>query len=127
MALVLLRDRDDEPQVRVDHPVLGRLVAQLDELRELDLLRGREQGIPSGLVEEELERVARHRGDLRVLVPRLVDVRETAVVGELDPLLLERRVEPGDLVVVDLELLEKGGERGQIDAAQLFAVLHQDS
>ena len=29
-VLVALRDRDDEPQVRVDHPVLGRLVPALD-------------------------------------------------------------------------------------------------
>src|SRR5205814_7627327 len=38
VALVLLRDRHDEAEVRVDHQVLRLLVAALDLLRELDLL-----------------------------------------------------------------------------------------
>src|SRR5439155_22782898 len=32
VPLVLLRDRDDEPEVRVDHPLLRRRVALLDRL-----------------------------------------------------------------------------------------------
>src|SRR5207248_6820159 len=44
VALVLLRDRDDEAQVRVDEQVLGLLVTALDRLRELDLLcRGQQR------------------------------------------------------------------------------------
>src|SRR5262249_53945374 len=35
LALVLLRDRDDQAQVRVDHALLGRHVALLDALGEL--------------------------------------------------------------------------------------------
>src|SRR5207237_6169994 len=54
VALVLLRDRDDEAEVRVHHPILGGLVAALDPLRELDLLlRGEERPAPR-LVQEEL-------------------------------------------------------------------------
>ena len=68
VTLVLLRDRDDEAEVRVDHPVLRPLVAALDLLRELDLLGGGQQRVAPGLVEEELERVGRHRGDLAVHV-----------------------------------------------------------
>ena len=57
MALVALRDRDDQPQVRVDHPLLRLEVAALDALRELDLLLlGQERPAPR-LVEEELQRV----------------------------------------------------------------------
>ena len=40
------------------------LVAALDPLRELDLLRRGQQRVAAGLVEEELQRVGRHRGDL---------------------------------------------------------------
>jgi len=125
VALVLLRDRHDEAEVRVHHPVLRRLVALLDELGELDLLRGGEQRVAARFVKEELERVARHRGDLRVRVRRLFDLGKAAVVGDLDAFLRELLEEVGDLVVVQLELLEERRERGQVDAAQLLAVLHQ--
>src|SRR5581483_7331331 len=37
VTLVALRDRDDEPQVGVDHALLRREVAALDTLRQLDL------------------------------------------------------------------------------------------
>ena len=70
VTLVLLRDRDDEPQVRVDEQILRRLVAVLDPLRELDLLRGRQQRVAAGLVQEQLQRVGRRGRDLRVRVAR---------------------------------------------------------
>ena len=94
-------------------------------LRELDLFDGGEQRVAAGLVEEELERVARHRGDLLVPVRRLLELGDGAVVGEVDPLLLELLVEGRDVLVVQLELLDEPDERGQVDAAQLLAVLHQ--
>ncbi len=125
MALVLLRDRYDEAEVRVHHLVLRRLVALLDPLRQLHLFGRGEQRVAAGLVEEELERVARHRGDLLVSVRRLLELRDSAVVGEVDPLLLELLVQGGDVLVVQLELLDEPDERRQVDAAQLLAVLHQ--
>ena len=42
-AQVALRDRDDEPQVRLDHLLLGDHVAALDALGERDLLVGGQQ------------------------------------------------------------------------------------
>ena len=45
LALVLARDRDHEPQVRVDHAVLGLEVSALDALGQLDLLLSGEQGV----------------------------------------------------------------------------------
>jgi hypothetical protein len=57
LTLVLARDRDHEPQVRVDHAVLGLEVAALDALGQLDLLLGGEQRVLARLVEEELERI----------------------------------------------------------------------
>ena len=56
-ALVLLGDRDDQAQVRVDHALLGGEVAALDALGELDLLARRQQPVAADLVEEELQRV----------------------------------------------------------------------
>src|SRR5215213_8309481 len=62
---VALRDRDDEPEVRLDHRLLGRVVATLDPLGELHLLRGREQVDPADVLEEELQRVRRDLARLR--------------------------------------------------------------
>src|SRR3954452_19459248 len=57
LALVLTRYRDHQPEVGVDHPVLGHHVAALDALGQLDLLGGGEQGVLPRLVEEQLEAV----------------------------------------------------------------------
>ena len=43
LVAVALGDRDDEPQVRLHHRLLRRVLTALDPLRELDLLRRREQ------------------------------------------------------------------------------------
>jgi hypothetical protein len=49
---VVLRDRDDQAEVALDHPALRRHVALLDPLRELDLVGGREERVPSDLAQE---------------------------------------------------------------------------
>ena len=59
LVAVALRDRDDEAQVRLDHLLLRAVVAALDPLRELDLLRGGEQVDLADVLQEELERVGR--------------------------------------------------------------------
>src|SRR4029077_17375331 len=56
---VVLRDRDHEAEVRLDHVLLGVPVAALDLLCELDLLSRGQERVPSGLAEEELEGVGR--------------------------------------------------------------------
>ena len=56
-AAVALGDRDDEPEVRLDHLLLGVLVAGLDALGEVDLVCGGEQRDPADVLEEELQRV----------------------------------------------------------------------
>jgi hypothetical protein len=55
---VALGVRDDQAQVRLDHPVLGRRVALLDPFRELDLLGCCEQRPLRDVAQEQLERVA---------------------------------------------------------------------
>ena len=59
LVAVALRDRDDEAEIRLHHLLLGAVVAALDPLRELDLLRGGEQVDPADVLEEELEGVGR--------------------------------------------------------------------
>ena len=65
VALVALRDRDDEAQVGVDHPLLGRAVAALHALCERDLVGCGQQRVPADLVQEQLQRVAGGRGEIR--------------------------------------------------------------
>ena len=61
VALVALRDRDDQAKVGVDHLLLRCEVAPLDALRERNLVGGREQLVPARCVHEELQRVERAR------------------------------------------------------------------
>ena len=104
------------------------LVAALDPLRELDLLRRGQQRVAAGLVEEQLQRVGRHRRDVVVRVVRLVLLRlgNGAVVDQVDAARLELLVEARELLVVELELGDELVERGEVDAALLLAVLQQD-
>ena len=72
LPLVLLRDRDDQAQVRVDEPLLRLEVAALDRLGDLDLLVGGQQRMPADLVEEELQGVGGLAGDVAVRDLRLL-------------------------------------------------------
>ena len=116
MALVALRDRDDQAQVRVDHPLLGLVVAALDPLGELDLLLLRQQRPASGLVEEELQRIGRRDGEVAVDVGALLALT-AAVVADLDRPLLELLVEPARVVVLELVLLDELVQLREVEAA----------
>src|SRR5262245_16735147 len=59
LVAVVLRDRDDESQIGLDHVRLGRHIAALDPLRELDLLCGRQQRVAARLAQEELQSIGR--------------------------------------------------------------------
>ena len=59
LVAVVLRDRDDETEIRLDHALLRLHVAALDALGELHLLRGGQELMPAGLAEEELQGVGR--------------------------------------------------------------------
>jgi hypothetical protein len=84
---------DDEAQVRVDHALLRRAVAALDFLGELDLLRRREQRVPTELVHEQVQRVDAAGGSvegevetilLALAVVLLDDRADVCVQGELN-------------------------------------------
>ncbi len=108
VPLVALRDRDDEAQVRIDHPLLRRLVSALDTLRERDLLGRREQLVVPGAAHEERQRVCgseradgRVEGNLRRRLLRRLDFHVARI---------ELGANRGDLliaeVVLDRERLE---------------------
>ena len=58
LALEALGEMDDEPQVGLDHPVLGVEVAALDAAGELELLGGSQEARAGDALEEDSEAVA---------------------------------------------------------------------
>ena len=125
MTLVLLRDRDHETEVRVDHEILRFLVASLEALGEFHLLGGGQQLVAACLVEEELERIGRGDGEVAVHVRAPDGVRAGAVVGEHDALLFELLEEAGRLIVVEVGLLEELADRGKVEATELLSLFQQ--
>jgi hypothetical protein len=124
VALVLLRDRDDEAEIRVDHQVLRLAVATLDPLGELDLLLGRQQLVAADLVEEELQRVRRRDRQVAVHVSRVDDL-PAAVVAELDSPLLDVLVQPLHLFLVQLRLLDRARDLRELEASLALSQFDQ--
>ncbi len=77
LVAVVLRDRDDEPQVGLDHLLLRVEVAALDPAREVDLLLGGEQADLADVLQEQLKGVGRH---VRLEVDRRLGLAATALV-----------------------------------------------
>ena len=125
MALVALRDRDDQAQVRVDHALLGGTVAALDSLRELDFLGRREQLVLADVVHEQGQRV-----DCSDVVGN--ETQLGLVVGlvggsDLDPTGLELPAEHGQLVLVEVVLEGSGLEDVRIQDAVVLGVFDECS
>jgi hypothetical protein len=108
---VVLRDRDDEPEVRLDHVCLRAHVPALDLLGELDLLGGGQQRMASRLAEEELERVRRRLvRDLERGRRGLLLLLFLWLLGNLDPPsleLVEQRVRLEHVQLVRLDQLRE--------------------
>jgi len=123
LVAVVLRDRDDEAEVRLDHPRLRAHVPALDLLGELDLLRSGEQRVLAGLAQEELQRVGRrldrgrHRGRGRRLLLDLLD--------ELDPAPVELDEDGVNLQRIELERLQDLLELGLPELAARLSGLEQ--
>ena len=128
LVAVVLGDRDDQAQVRLDHPPLGRHVAALDPLGELDLLGGGEQRVASDLAEEELQRV-RRRLDARIEVARrgggFLDGLLGLGLDDLDPALFELAIEQLDVSGLELEQIDGFGQFGRIDTSGGLCLLEQ--
>src|SRR6266545_4730105 len=103
LVAVLLGDRDDEAQIRLDHLLLRAVIAALDALRQLDLLRGGEEVDLADVLEKELQRVGRDLA--RLFGWRLVFLVRAG--DDLDLELFERVVEVVDLSRLEIELVER--------------------
>jgi hypothetical protein len=133
MAAVPLRDRDDEAQVRVDHPLLGSRVAALDALRERDLLRCGQQRVAADLGQEQLQRVGGRRearGLGGAALELGVGVRGGSVgvlVGsaDLDPAVLEGAGQLLDVLRLELVALDQRLDLGRLDEAPDLGLVQQ--
>jgi hypothetical protein len=97
------------------------VLAALDALRELDLLRGRQQRDLADVLEEELQRVGRDLGLGLDLGLRLVGVR----VDDRDLRFLESGVELVELGRLEVELVERERELVRVDLARAVPGLEQ--
>ena len=122
LVAVVLGDRDDEPQVRLDHAALGRHVAPLDALGELDLVGGRQQGMTPDLAQEELQRIGRDLGGRLDVGPlrRLGGLRRLGRLrlDDLDRSLLELADQRLDVVWLELGRLGRGLELALVDESR---------
>ena len=97
------------------------MLAALDALRELDLLRGGQERNLADVLQEELEGIG---GDLRLRLDLdlgLVGAR----VDDRDLRLLERRVELVELRSLEVELVERERELVGVDAARAVPDLQE--
>src|SRR5271154_107651 len=78
LIAVVLGDRHDESQVRLDHLLLRVEVAALDPLGEIDLLLSRQQAHLADVLQEQLQRVGGH---VRLQIERSFGFAPTAFVG----------------------------------------------
>jgi hypothetical protein len=118
LVAVLLGDRDDQAQVRLDHRPLRVRVAPFDPLRQLDLLSRCQQRVSTGVTQEELEGVGRRLRNER-------ERRRALVVDQLDSLLLELAAESVKLERFELALVKDLRERALPERARLLGGLKQ--
>ena len=121
LVAVALRNRDDKTQVRLDHPLLRLHVAALDALDELDLLRGRQQRVPPGLAQEELERIRRRLDGSGKERGR----RPPIVLADVEPARLELTDDPVDLDGVERVRLQDLHQLHALDRARRLGRLEQ--
>jgi hypothetical protein len=100
------------------------MLAELDPLGELDLLRRGQERHLADVLEEELEGVGRDLGLRRPRALALV-VRRRVGPDDLDLLLVQRRVERVDLRRVEVELVQRERELVGVERAAGAPVLEQ--
>src|SRR4051794_23195450 len=139
LVAVVLRDRDDEAQVGLDHLLLGVEVAALDALGEVDLLLRGEQTDLADVLEEQLQRVGRHvrpqvqrglLGPAAALVRRALDLVAGSggridVFDQLDLLRLEETVELLEVGLVEVQLTRGLLDLGMREHAELLTLGQQ--
>jgi len=128
-----LGDRHDEAKVGLDHLRLGGLVAGLDALGEVHLLRGREQRHAADVLQEELQRVGGllDRGGPAGPVGLLGEVgraaRRLGRLEELDPRLVELLVDVLREAGIDAELVQHLGDVLDREEADVLAALQESA
>ena len=115
LVAVALRDRDDESEIRLDHRLLRGVLAALDPLRELDLLRRGEERDLADVLQEELQRIGR---DLGLGSTSGSGSSALVRVDDGDLGLFERRVEVVELRRLQLELVERERELVGVELAR---------
>jgi hypothetical protein len=98
------------------------MLAQLDPLRQLDLLGRRQERDLADVLEEELQGVGR---DLRLGGPLLVGVVALIDADDVDLRLLEGRVELVELGGVEIEIVEGARDLLGVELAGSLARLEQ--
>ena len=119
-SLVALRDRNDEAEVAVDHPLLRRGVAALDPLRQRDLLGRGQQREAAGPVHEQGQRVDR-AGQLGVGGRDRDGLLELGL-DDLDLAGLELGPEGRELFLVEVVLERDRLESGLVDRPALLGL-----
>ena len=138
LVAVVLRDGDDEPQVGLDHLLLGVEVAALDPAGEVDLFLGGEQPDLADVLQEQLKGIGRH---VRLEVDRRLRLAPAALVGraiflpgrqgrvdlldQLDLGALEERVQLLDVRLVEVHLGQRGRDLGEREDADLLTLEDQ--
>ena len=115
---IVLGDRNDQAQIRLDHLPLGVEVTTLDPLRQTDLLLRRQQTHLADVLQEQLKGIGRHvrlqiqRG-LRLAPPTLLrrplelrrsGQRRIDLLDQLDRRPLQEAVQLFDVCLVQIEL-----------------------
>ena len=134
LVAVVLGDRDDQAQVRLDHLLLRVEVAALDPFRELDLLLRGQQSDLADVLQEQLQGIRGHvrlqveRRGLTALAPlvglrlggRRCSLRGIDVLDQLDALALEVGVELLDIGLVEVDFGHGSGHLSVGDHAVLL-------
>jgi hypothetical protein len=139
LVAVVLRDRDDQAEVRLDHLLLRVEVAALDALGEVDLLLRGEQADLADVLQEQLKGVGGHvrAEDVRRLGLALAPLVGRALhrvggglgrvdlLDELDLRDLEEAVQVLDVRLVEIELAHGGLDLVVREDADLLALRQQ--
>ena len=131
LVAIVLRDRDHQPQVRLDHLLLGVQVPPPDPLGELNLLLGAQQPHPADALEEQLQTVGRPlRLEIQrslaagALLGRALDDQarrsgRIALLDQLDLTALEQAVQLLDVSFLKAKLGRGGRDLGVRQHADL--------
>ena len=138
LVSIVLRDRDDEAQVGLDHLLLGVEIAALDPLGETDLLLRCQQTHLGDVLHQQLKGIGRHvrlqiERRLRLAPPALLrralklrrSERRIDLLDQLDRRPLQKAVQLFDVCLVQIELRDRPGNLGESQDPELPSAIHQ--